>query len=155
MTRVLGLDPGRRTGFAWRSSAGPWRTGTVNLEGLPGILEEARADGCELVALEDIYLGPSVRTFKMLAVTQGKILALCAAAGLEVETIPPITWKSAMLTVGGYMARGRADQKQAASWTARALGADPANDHEGDAVCLAEYLAAAGRQQQLALKRRR
>lgn len=153
--RVLALDPGRRCGYAWRTPAGAWRVGTVHLDDLLGILTEACDDGCNVVAVEDIYLGPSVATFKALAVTQGRIMALCTGIGLTVQTVAPITWKSAMLRVNGFMPRTRPEQKRAAVWTARALGADVTDDNQADACCLCEYLTCVGRQEQIPLARSR
>ena len=139
--KVVGIDPGtRQTGFAWRTPSGAWRCGWVRPDSLQTILLEARRDGCDVAAVEDSFLGVNPRTYRVLITLQVRILSMCGDLNLRTVTVPPLTWKSAMLTGAGYLPAGRDHQKSTALAVARRLGADPKTFDEGDAVCLAEFV---------------
>jgi len=64
------------------------------------------------------------------------------ANGIDViEAVQPSEWKAYMLVVNGVRAQNnRKAEKAEALRVARMLGAEPENDDQADAVCLAEYV---------------
>jgi len=140
---VIGIDPAKRTGYAYRDDTGEWCSGTVDpddREALRRILQSAMKCGCTVAAIEDCYLDKNAATFKKLAVIQGRIIAECISVGLKYKTINPTKWKRAMLTTGGWFPKRRQDQKTLARWVAIHLfHATPKNYDEADAICICEY----------------
>jgi len=137
----VGIDPATATGMAWMQD-GQWHTMTLDGrddDAIRAALHDARLAGVELAAIEDCYLGVNFRTAKTLAVIQGRIASLCQSSGIRVQIVPVMCWKRAMLTVAGSFPQRRTEQKRTSIWVAKALGAQPANDNEADAVCLAEF----------------
>lgn len=143
---VIGIDPSlRRTGWAYVAGTGRtsyWAHGSLRGDddaGLLALLKEAAQAGVTHAAIEDVYLGHNFRTAAVLAEVRGRIKGACAAAGIEVRDVPAMTWKAGMLTMNGRLPQGRKEQKAAAVMVAQALGANPRNSDEADAVCIADY----------------
>lgn len=70
----------------------------------------------------------------------GRIEVLCEQVGIIVVPAPPSVWQAAMLTPQHGKLGGSAERKKLSMMVAEELGAECANDHEADAVCMAEWL---------------
>jgi hypothetical protein len=152
--KVIGFDTAKRkTGWAFSPFPRVWETGIVDVADskmLAAVLSRAKAAGVTKAAIENCYLDTTtddkqraranVRTLKALQEAQTRIRVACEMAGLKVVLVYAQTWQSAYSITGK-----RPDRKLGAQRVAHALGASQLTDDEADAVCLADYAAAAAR----------
>lgn len=139
---VLAFDPAKRTGWAYTRTDGEWVCGTVDpddAKAVVGVVSRAVSVCARLAVLESTYLAVNPATRSRLDEIRGQLRGMCMQYGMEVENVAPNTWKAAMLRVNGRMPKGRKAQKEQAMAVARALGAEPRNADEADAVCLCEW----------------
>ncbi len=143
---ILAIDPATKTGWAFKYKD-YWMCNTVlasNARLRAEILGHARLAGCTHVICEDQHLEQNPATFKFLIELRKDWEWECKNAGMIV--LPPVlatVWQKAMLNIGGQ-ACPVGETKKASIAVARMLGADPKDDNQADAVCIAEYAARMG-----------
>ena len=143
--RILALDlaTARPCSWALRDDDG-FYTGEVDVLARDGHLQlEKLFDNLPgVVVCEGAYLGPNAKTFGDLRHVCGRIEGAAMANGIDViEAVQPSEWKAYMLVVNGVRAQNnRKAEKAEALRVARMLGAEPENDDQADAVCLAEHV---------------
>lgn len=146
--RILGIDPGSQvTGWGLLAGsaaeprlleAGVLRLGAGDLAKRLALLQEQLAQLVSRLrptaaAVESPFHGASARSALQLAHARGVILAVLAAAEVEVAEYTPATVKKAVT------GSGRADKRQVASMVGRLLGGPPpSGSHDlTDALALA------------------
>jgi len=157
MSKLIGIDPATRTGWAYRGPEG-WCVGTVAAVG-PGSLREmvrvfrgAYDAGVRSAVVEDCFLGNNLNTLKRLAHIQGRVCSALEGCGITPRMVQPRSWKALMLRVAGFAVTGRDPQKLRALVVADRVGAVCRNNDEADAVCICLYGEATGVQGTLELR---
>lgn len=139
---ILAFDPAKRTGWAYKTMEDKWDCGVVNPDDtltVKDVIMLAISQGVDKAVLESTYLAVNPATRSRLDEIRGQLRGMCMQYGMEVQNVAPNTWKAAMLRTNGRMPKGRKAQKEQAMLVARALGAEPRNADEADAVCLCEW----------------
>ena len=140
--RCIGINPGttaKPSAFAWRGNL-KWKT---KLQGSSlGIYEDlivASSHGIEIAVIEDCFLGPNPKSYKMLAVEQGRLRMAAELAGLRVHIVHPSTWMAESLSSGGRAPKKHADIVRVAIMRAKDITTRDLSEDEAMAVCIADW----------------
>ena len=133
----IGLDVATKTGLAFKLD-GVWHTYQGDTDTIRVLLQRHAKHHTHAV-IEDGFVGFNNASSLKLATLRGQVEEMCLGHGLEIQFVMPSVWQVAILTISGYTPKRRKDIKHASIFCAKALGADPANHDEADAVCIAEW----------------
>lgn len=146
---ILGIDPATKTGIAYRRGK-EWHTETVNAETYrelhTAIVSALCAMGWSAVVedeihavIEDLNVTLNHKTVVSIARTQGRIGAILSDFDVPYTYVHNKTWRT-ILAVSGHTPKTRKELKEAALWYARnVLKADPKDDNQADAACIAAW----------------
>jgi len=141
--RCIGIDPGttaKPSAFAWISDAGDWIvTSHNNASSIYNEIDDAHFSGVEIAVIEDCFLGPNAKSYKMLAVEQGRLRMAAELAGLRVHIVHPSTWMAASLSSGGRAPKKHADIARVAIMRAKDITTRDLSEDEAMAVCIADW----------------
>lgn len=141
--RCVGIDPAyaKDVAFAHRVE-NAWRVQSVEPDdnaALRQALQNAVDDGCEVVVIEDCFLGANPATFKGLAQMQERLKMYAHDLGLEIHVVAPSTWQAACLTQGKYKPKRHNEIVASAKLRARGMTGHDLKEDIAVAVCIADY----------------
>ena len=147
----MAIDPATITGWAWKGRD-IWECGSTWAPSVTALIPLAKVEGVTHAIVEGGYAGPNPQTTMMLAEIRANVKRDCREAGLVVIEVPPMTWKTAVLSQGGHLPKDTKAQKKLAIMVAETpvanggLGAKlprgkrgKIDDNAADAVCICAW----------------